>query len=247
MEATISILDILNILKKRWRIILLTTLCAVLISSTVSYFLLTPVYQTSTQILVNQKNEENQLNYTLLKSNIDLINTYSVIIKSPVILEKVIDKLDLKQNVEELNKNISISSQENSQVFSLTVKDPDAAMAVKIANTLSETFQQEIKGIMNVDNVSILAKAELKENPAPVSPRPLLNIAIAVVIGLMIGIGISFLLELMDNSIKNDQDVEKYLGLPVLGTIQEIPQKKDKKNHETQNVRSETIVSSVEK
>ncbi|MFB5932476.1 YveK family protein [Peribacillus frigoritolerans] len=226
MEETISIKDIFKTLKKRWKLIMLLTLLAALISGTISYFLLTPVYQSSTQILVNQKQSENQLDSTQIRSNIDMINTYSVIIKSPAILEKVIDELELEQSVEQLSQKITINSQENSQVFSLTVQDSNPSQAVEIANTVSETFQKEIKDIMNVDNVSVLSKAEIKENPTPVKPNPVLNIVIAVVVGLMAGIGLAFLLEYMDNTIKDEDDIERLLDLPLLGSIQKISQHK---------------------
>ena len=222
---------------------LLTTLAAVSLSTIISYFLLTPEYPASTQILVNQKNTENRLDIAQLNSNVELINTYSVIMKSPVILEKVIEKLDLSQSVKQLNQNITINSQENSQVFSLTVIDSNPSKAVEIANTISETFQKDILDIMNVDNVSILAKAELEENPIPVKPNPLLNMTIAIVVGLMAGIGLSLLLEYLDNTLKNGNDVEAYLGLPVLGTIQKIPQVKGKKGARIQKIRGETFES----
>ncbi|MDF2000029.1 YveK family protein [Peribacillus frigoritolerans] len=224
MEETISIQDIFKTLKKRWKLIMLLTLIAALVSGSISYFLLTPIYQSSTQILVNQKQSENQLDSTQIRSNIDMINTYSVIIKSPVILEKVIDELELDQSVEQLSEKITINSQENSQVFSITVQDSNPSKAVKIANTVSQTFQKEIKDIMNVDNVSVLAKAEIKEDPTPVKPNPVLNIAIAVVVGLMAGIGLAFLLEYMDNTIKDEDDIERLLELPILGSIQKITQ-----------------------
>jgi capsular polysaccharide biosynthesis protein len=245
MKDTVSLIDIFITIKKRWKLIVLITLFAGLISGTITYFLLTPVYEASTQILVNQKNTENQIDYTLLQSNIDLINTYSVILKSPVILEKVIDKLDLTTTWEELNQIITITSQENSQVFSLIIEDPDAGNAVKIANTVSETFKEEIKSIMNVDNVSILARAELKENPSPVKPNRLLNIVIAVVVGGMTGIGIALLSDFFDNTLKDDKDVGAYLGLPVLGSIQKMSQahKKERKSPQIQKVGSENIVS----
>ncbi|MFE4350586.1 YveK family protein [Peribacillus butanolivorans] len=226
MEETISIKDIFQTLKKRWKLITLLTLIAALISGAISYFLLTPVYQSSTQILVNQKQSKNQIDSTQIRSNIDMINTYSVIIKSPAILEKVIDDLELEQSVDQLSQKITINSQENSQVFSLTVQDSNPSKVVEIANSVSGTFEKEIKDIMNVDNVSILAKAEVKENPTPVKPSPLLNIAIAVVVGLMAGIGLAFLLEYMDNTIRDEKDIEKLLGLPLLGSIQKISQHK---------------------
>ncbi|WJE46151.1 Wzz/FepE/Etk N-terminal domain-containing protein [Peribacillus frigoritolerans] len=226
MEETISIKDIFKTLKKRWKLIMLLTLIAALVSGSISYFLLTPIYQSSTQILVNQKQSDNQLDSTQIRSNIDMINTYSVIIKSPAILEKVIDELELDQSVDQLSQKITINSQQNSQVFLLTVQDSNPVKAVEIANTVSSIFQKEIKDIMKVDNVSILAKAEIKENPTPVKPNPLLNIAIAIVVGLMAGIGLAFLLEYLDNTIKDEDDIERLLDLPLLGSIQKISQHK---------------------
>lgn len=246
MEEIINIKDLLQTLRKRWMLIVLLTLSAGLISGGITYYVLTPVYQASTQILVNQKSSNNQvLDVNQVQTNLELINTYSSIIKSPAILEKVIDKLDLTQSVEDLNKKIKVNNQENSQVFSLTVEDIDPANATKIVNTVSETFQTEIKDIMNVDNVHILSKAKLKENPIPVKPNLVLNIVMALVIGLMAGIVLSFLLQYMDNTIKNDQDIETGLGLPVLGSIQKITvdNEEESKTRLAKRMGSETLES----
>ncbi|RFU64754.1 YveK family protein [Peribacillus glennii] len=247
MQDTINLKQVFTILKKSWKLITLITMIAVLISGLISYFALTPVYQATAQILVNQKNSESPLDITRMQGNVELINTYSEIIKSPAILEKVIEQLALSQGVAQLNQNISVTIQENSQVFSLSVKDNDATKAVEIANAVSETFQKEIPGIMNVDNVSILAKAKFIKNPAPVSPNPIMNIAIALVIGLMFGIGLAFLLEYLDNTLVNAQDVEAVLGLPVLGSIQKISQEKLKKDSTIQKMVGEPLESQVER
>lgn len=229
METSITLIDFINAIKKRWKSIAAITVAAVLISVCVSYFVLTPVYQTSTQILVNQKNTANELDLSLMQRNVDLISTYSMIIKSPAILDKVIEDLELTQTVEQLNKQISIESQENSQVFYLIVEDINHAKAVNIANSISETFQKDIKEIMSVDNVSILARAELKENPIPIKPNHMLNIAIALVVGVLIGTGLAIVLETLDKTLKDGYDVETYLGLPVIGSIESISGKKFKK------------------
>ncbi|GHH97713.1 YveK family protein [Neobacillus kokaensis] len=249
MESTVSLIDIFKILMKRWKLISLFIIGAGLISAAITFYLLKPVYQAKTQILVSQKNTENQLDLTMLQSNVDLISTYTDIINSPVILEKVINRLDLTENVDELTKSIMVTNKENSQVFTLVVENHDAEKVVKIVNALSETFQQEIKGIMNVDNVSILARAELKENPIPVKPNPLLNILIAIVIGFMSGMGLALLLELMDSTLKNEQDATAFLGLPILGSVQKMSKanKKDRSDTLAQTMGGETYVSSVEK
>jgi len=216
----ISLVEIFQLLKKRlWLLISITALAAI-ISGLVSYFLLTPIYQASTQLLVNQsKNEQMVYNVNDIQTNIQLINTYNVIMKSPVILEKVAEELNLNRSYGQLNGQITVGSEKNSQVISITVQDADPKLAADIANTTATVFQREIKNIMNVDNVSILAKAEVSDHPTPIKPKPLLNIAIAIVIGLMVGFGIAFLLEYLDKTIKTEQDLARVLDLPILGTV----------------------------
>ncbi|RDU37133.1 capsular biosynthesis protein [Neobacillus piezotolerans] len=219
MEETISLKELLETLKKRLGLILTITCIAAIISGIVSFFILTPIYQASTQILVNQnKSEQAVYNYSEVQTNLQLINTYNVIIKSPAILDIVKDNLKLGETVN-LNEKITVGSEKDSQVVNVSVQDPDPVVAARIANETASVFKEEIVKIMNVDNVNILAKAEVKENPEPIKPRPLLNIAIAIVVGLMAGVGLAFLLEYFDNTIKTEQDIDRILGLPVLGVI----------------------------
>ena len=191
-----------------------------IVSGVVSFFMITPMYQASTQLLVNQaKGDQAGIDYSTntVQTNLQLINTYNVIIKSPAILEKVADQLGNGLTASQLNKQITVSSEQDSQVVNVTVQDPDPQMAVNIANKTAEIFQKEIVDLMNIDNVNILAKANVDENPAPVKPQPLLNIAL--VVGLMAGFGLAFLLEYLDNTIKTEQDIERILELPTLGSV----------------------------
>lgn len=220
MEETISLKELIQTLKKRMSLIIILTLMAVLVSAAISYFVLTPIYQSSTQLLVNKSNDDQQsFNVGEVQTNLQLINTYNVIMKSPAILDIVIDDLKLNMTTKELNEKITVQSEKDSQVVNISVQDEDPKQAAAIANKIAEVFQTEIVKIMNVDNVSILAKAELGENPSPIKPQPLLNIAISMVVGLMAGVGLAFLLEFLDNTVKTEQDIEKGLELPVLGVI----------------------------
>jgi capsular polysaccharide biosynthesis protein len=247
MEETISLRELVQTLRKRLRLIVLITALATATSGIVSYFFLTPIYQASTQILVNQAKSEQQLyNFNEIQTNLQLINTYSVIIKSPTILEKVKKELHLRRSLDQLNEQIQVSSEKDSQVFSLTVDDPNPALAAKIANKTAQVFKEEIVKIMKIDNVTILSKAEVKEDQTPVKPKPLLNMAIAFVVGLMTGVGLAFLLEYLDNTIKTEQDVEKFLELPVLGAVGVISSqgaKNEKTKMNIKKARGETIGS----
>ncbi|MBS4206718.1 Wzz/FepE/Etk N-terminal domain-containing protein [Bacillus sp. FJAT-50079] len=247
MEETISLKELMQTLRKRMNLIVLITLAAVVISGAVSFFVITPIYQSSTQLLVNQsKNEQQVYNPAEIQTNLQLINTYNVIMKSSFILEKVIEDLDLDMSVDSLDSKIAVQSAKDSQVVNVTVQDPNPHQAADIANKVAEVFQTEIVHLMNIDNVNILAKAEVGENVSPVKPQPLLNIAIAFVVGAMAGVGLAFLLEYLDNTIKTEQDVEKILELPVLGAIATFDEQKDhrssRENRKTR-VRGETVGS----
>ncbi|OLO42353.1 capsular biosynthesis protein [Alkalihalophilus pseudofirmus] len=223
MEETISLKELFTTLKKRIKLLIILPLIAVVVSGLVSYLLLTPIYQSSTQILINQSNSDVQnITQSDLRTNIELINTYNVIMKSPVILEKVIAELDLNSSVGALNSNVTVGSAQNSQVVAITVQNEDPAIAANIANTIASVFEREIVNIMNVDNVSILSVAQIADNPSPIKPNPTLNMAIAFVVGLMTAVGLAFLLEYLDTTVKTEQDIEKLLGLPVIGVVSQM-------------------------
>lgn len=225
MTETINIEQLWQILKKNLLMILSLAVVFAIGSALITYFLITPKYQASTQILVNQKEQQGQIQVQEVQTNLQLINTYNEIIKTPAILDKVIDNLKLEGESANLASKVNVTNQQQSQVINVTVTDVEQAEAVKIVNEISKVFQDEIENIMNVDNVSILTKAEKSENPTPVSPKPLVNIAIAFILGALLGLAIAFLREFLDKSVKNEEDVAQHIGLPVLGSIPAFKQK----------------------
>lgn len=217
MKEPLNLKEAFQLLKKRLLFIIVITAIFTTITGIASYFILTPIYQSSTQILVNHaKSKDAVYSPNEVQTNIQLITTYNAIIKSPAILDKVIKKENLKMTSGQLNKLISVSNEQESQLVNITVQNENPQKSKDIANAIATTFQSEIKTIMNIDNVSILAKAELGSR---IKPNPVLNMTIALVIGLMVSVGVAFLLEYLDNTLKEDRDIEDQLGLPVLGTI----------------------------
>lgn len=232
MEETISLKELFLILKKRLAMILVIAFGAAIVSAIISFFFMTPIYQSSTQILVNQKKQEGTaLQIGDVQTNIQLTNTYKVIIKSPVIVEQVQKKLNLKETVQDLTKKLDVTNERDSQVISVTAQDKDPKVASEIANVTAEVFKDEVAKIMSVDNVTVLSKAEVFKEQSPIKPRPILNIIIIFVVALMVSIAVAFLLEYLDDTIKKEEDVEKLLGLPVLGIVARM-------DEETMNVKS---------
>lgn len=241
-EETISLQEVFEIIRKKIALILIITFSAAAISAIASFFLITPKYERSTQLLVNRSQVSENFSTNEVQTNIQLINTYSEIILSPRILDIAAKELEGLIDLENgeitasyLKGKITVNNQNNSQVLNISVEDTDPHRAALIANKVAEVFQREIPSIMNVDNVNILSEADVPEDLSPVSPKPLLNIAIAFVVGLMLGVGLAFLIEYFDNTIKTEQDIEKYLELPVLGVIttfdmEDMQQKRDFKS-----------------
>lgn len=226
MEETISLQDLFATLKKHIWLIIGCMVAAVTVAAVISFLVLTPMYQASTQILVNQeKTEATAITAQDIQTNVQIINTYNVIMKSAAILGLVKEELNLPESTGQLSEKLTISSEQNSQVITLTVKDEDPFRAEDIANTTAQVFQTQIVDLMNVDNVNILAPANVGDNPSPVEPSPTLNMAIAAVVGLMLGVGIAFLLEYLDTTVKSTQDVEDLTGYPVIGMIATISDK----------------------
>ena len=224
MEETISLQDIFKVLKKHFKLIALGTIIAGLASAIISFFVLTPVYQATTQVLVNQKMDETrqQMSTMDIQTNLQLINTYNEIIKSQAILSIVIENLDLNLAPSGLASKITISNANDSQVLNVSVQDENYNLAVDLANEVVNVFKEEVPNLMNVDNVNVLSPAIAVENPSPIKPNKMVNIAIALVLGLMFGVGLAFLLEYLDTTVKTEKDIEELIGLPIIGLVSPI-------------------------
>lgn len=227
MIETISLREIYLILKNRIRLILAITIAFVIVAALVSYYMLTPMYQTSTQLLVSQQQTEAGLDSQSIETDLQLVGTYGEIIKSPVILEQVISQLGLDMSYEELDDKVTVEIAESSQLLTIVVVDEDLATAVEIANNTAEIFEVEIVELMNANNVSILSPAVAMENQTPVSPNPPLNILLGAVAGLLIGAVIALILRYLDTTLRGEKDIQDVLGIPVLGAISAMSEEED--------------------
>lgn len=219
MEEEISLVELFGILKKHIRVIILTTVLTTVIAAIYTFFLVTPKYQSSTEMLVSHSSDNTTTNVTQqdINTSVQLINTYSDIIRNDVILDPVIEELNLDMSSGQLRENVSVQTQNNSQVFSIQVQDENPYQASEIANATANYFQQEIYAIMSVDNVTIISTATPNVNP--ISPNNMLNIIIGVLLGGMLGIGIVFIRELVDNTVKTKEQAEQITGWHNLGEV----------------------------
>ncbi|MGV3142335.1 YveK family protein [Staphylococcus simulans] len=223
MEKTIDLGNLMTALKKNLKFLIILPLIFLIVGLLISFLLIQPKYAATSQVLVNQKETSNEMMAQQVQSNIQLVKTYSEIIKSPRILDKVSKELNGKYSEKELSEMLSVNNQAESQIMNITVESKKKKDATKVANTISKVFSDDASKIMNIDNVSTLSKAE---NAKKVAPKPIINGLISLIVGLIIALIIVTLKELLDRRIKTEKEVEEVLGLPVLGSISDFGKKK---------------------
>lgn len=213
-----------NIVKKRlWLVVLLiVTVC--LAAGAYSFYLAQPTYQASTKLIVNQTRDSAQsgtpVDMNSINSNIQLVKTYKEIIKTPRIMDKVVERFpELNATSGELMNKINVSSVNDTQVMSLSAVDYSYERAAHIVNAVSIVFQEEIPLLFTIDNVSLLNEADPTRTPAPISPNPVMNMTVAFLLSLLLGVGGAFLLEYLDDSLKTEEDIAAVLQLPTLAAI----------------------------
>lgn len=219
MEETIDLREYFGIIKKRFWIIALITVIAAVVSGVISFFMLKPMYEAKSTLIVNtEKSEETQMitgdQFSVTQK---LAITYGEIIKSRAVLDDVIKNLKLDDEYEGLVNKISVSPIQDTQIISISVQDTNKQKARDIANEIPKVFAKEAKRITKANDIQVIDKAILPKNA--VKPNKMMNVLVAAVLGMMIGIFVVFLIEYLDNKMKTPQDIEKYLGLPVIGVI----------------------------
>ena len=223
-EQEIDLIELFNNIKKHTLLIIILGLLVGGIAYGISSFVLTPKYDSSaTMIISNSTNVDSQnmpqANVELgqIEANKALISTYSEIVKSRGIADKVISNLNLDMDYEEFSEKVSIESVKDTQIISVMVVDTIPERAQDIANETANIFKDSIGDIMKVDNVQILDGATLPEKPSSQNIKK--NTAIGVVLGLILGVMISIFKEISDTTIKSQDDINKYFDLPVIGII----------------------------
>lgn len=220
MEETIDLREYFFILKKKmWIIVLSAVICGV-ISGLVSFYVLKPVYEANTTLIVN-KEVENETTQMTTSDDLNFVQklalTYGEIIKSRSVITSTIDKLNLDMTYEDLSEAVSITNVENTQIIKISVTNENQRVAATICNTIPEIFSTEVQRIVKASGTEVIDKAAVPEEP--IKPNKIMNILIATVLGAMISVFVIFLREALNTKIKEPKDIEEKLGLPVFGVI----------------------------
>lgn len=218
----IDLKELFSIFWERKFEILVIILIFTILGAVYSYTLVEPKYTSYTTVLLTQVSDKSEdqtkITQTDLTLNSNLVPTYSELIKSKAVLSKVIDSLNINGLTEEnLKKCISVTAITNTEMIKISVTNANPNYAEAIANKIAEVFNDKIEDIYKINNVYVVDKAEAEEVPSNINhPK---DIIIFGFVGTIIAIGYALIVNMIDNTIKTEEDIEKVTGLMILASI----------------------------
>ncbi len=242
-EIEIDLMDLLHIIKSKLWIILLTAILFVVASGLVSNFYITPMYQSAAKLYILTKSTS-ITSLADIQLGTQLTQDYLVLIKSRPVVNKVIEQLGLDLTYEELVNIITITNPTNTRILEIKAEYPNALLAKEIVDEFAEVSRTQIAKIMATEEPTVVEEGYI--SPYPFSPNLKKNVLIAGVAGVLLTTGIIVILHLMDDTIKNSDDIEKYLAITTLGIIP-IESGKRKLIHFDKNRRRRHKVSSAKR
>ena len=217
-EQVISISEIFEALKKRWILIVSITLVATLISGILSFFVIKPTYEASTKVFVGK--EESSLegyNTNDIQMYQKLLQTYAETIKTNEVIQAAINNTNADLSVKDVKDSLTVTPIADTQILQIKYKNNDPEVAKSILENITNEFVILSKELVPNGNVRVIEAVQLPEDP--VAPNKKMNIAIAFLLGLMVSVGLVFLLEYLDNTFKTKENLERELSIPVVGLI----------------------------
>ena len=220
-EQVISLSEIFDALKKRWIMIVAITLAATIVSGIITFFVIDPVYETSTKVFVGkEENDEAAYNTNDIQMYQKLLQTYAQTIKTKDLVSRAISSLSYDLEASSVVGGLTVNPITDTQILQIKYQSKDPEEAKAVLKNVTDEFIVTAKELVPNGNVRVIEEVELPKNP--VSPNKKMNIAIAFLLGLMVSVGIVFLLEYLDNTYKNKDQLERELDIPVLGVIPDV-------------------------
>ena len=211
----IDISQLLDYFKSKIVYIIFAMALAFAASAIYVYNFRVPEYTSYTTVLLTQSGES--INANDLNMNNSLVSNYSEIIKSKRVLKQVISNLNLDYEFGQLQGKIVVGEVNDTDLIKISVTDADAELAADIANEIADVFSKEIPIIYGTQNTSIIDVAEVSKVASSASALKI--ILIVTLAGAFVAVGVVFVIFYFDTTIKNEEEIEKLTGLPVIGII----------------------------
>lgn len=215
-EMEIDLKELFFALLNKWHLIVLSGLLCALIGLAAAMFVIPEKFESKTSIYIYNQQSEN-MTYTDLQTGSTLTKDYEVLVKGRTVLESAIEKLDLGMTYEQINGMVTVTVPASTRIVEITVESTDPYLSRDIADAVREIASKNIAEVMGVDAVNVVETANLPEKKS--SPSVTKFTLLGGMLGGVLACGVVVLLFLLNDTIRTQDDVEKYLGISTLGII----------------------------
>ena len=216
-EIEIDLGEVFHLVISKLGVIILSGILLGVLSIIGTMLFITPKYESTTKIMVLNKQDNNTLTSADMQTSTQLTKDYAELINSRTVLEGVIAQLNLDMTYKEMLNKVSVETSSDSRIVSISVTDEDPYTASEIANAVRDMAAEHIQSVMDIEAVNVVDTANIPNEKA--SPSLAKNGVIGGLLGVIIAMAAVIIIYLTNDTIKVEEDVERYLGLSVLGSI----------------------------
>ena len=215
-EMEIDLKELFFALLNKWYLICVSGVLCALIGLLAAMFLIPEKFESKTSIYIYNQQSDN-MTYNDLQTGSTLTKDYEILVKGRTVLENAIEKLDLDLTYEQLNGMVTVTVPASTRIVEITVETTDPYLSRDIADAIREISSKNIAEVMGVDAVNVVETANLPEKKS--SPSISKFTVLGGMAGGVLACGVVVLFFLLNDTIRTQDDVEKYLGLSTLGII----------------------------
>ena len=215
-EQEIDLLEVFYVLWHKAWVLVLALIIGVVATGAGTIFLITPQYE-STSIIYILSKTTSITSLADLQIGSSLAADFQIIATTREVVDVVRNDLGIEEPYESFVKTIEVTNPTNSHMLQITVTNPDPGLAAQVANALAEQLKLQIADVMSTDTPSTVQRAVVPEKPS--SPNLLINCLVGGLVFFAIAAGIILMNHFMDDTIKNEDDVDRYLNLNTLAAI----------------------------
>ena len=216
-EIEIDLGEVFHLVISKLGVIILSGILLGVLSIIGTMLFITPKYESTTKIMVLNKQDNNTLTSADMQTSTQLTKDYAELIQSRTVLEGVIAQLNLDMTYKEMLNKVSVETSSDSRIVSISVTDEDPYTASEIANAVRDMAAEHIQSVMDIEAVNVVDTANIPNEKA--SPSLAKNGVIGGLLGVIIAMAAVIIIYLTNDTIKVEEDVERYLGFSVLGSI----------------------------
>lgn len=214
----IQLREFLYLLKKKWALIVFIIAICLISTIAITKYVIKPVYESKTKVFVGKEiNNESTYDQWEIQMYQQLMQTYVELASTNNLIESALESINLDKDIEDVLENLSVVQKENTQILEISYKSIDSKESFDVVNAITNEFIKVSRDIIPNVNIEIIDDAQIAKEP--LTNNLLRNLVVAFIGGCILSVSLVLLMDFFNNTFNSKEDVERNLGLPIIGVI----------------------------